>query len=285
MNIAEILKHCPKGAKLYSLIHGEVTLDEVNIENNYPITVVTCKNNYEYFTSEGTLRKCYPNSECILFPSKEQRDWSKFRIPVKRGDIMMMPDTNYAFIATGRFTDNESVMFVCGIDADNELCINPGNAGWTKDFYIPASEEAKKKLFDKIEEAGYRWNSKTLELEKVKQNELKPFDKVLVRDDLNEKWSVSIFSYYCEKDKDFPYICLNSNYYHYCIPYKVLKIYINKIKKIKMEKINVKTLKDLIINLEDSKEIQIINSYTNEPKVELIKEITPNNSEYYRIII
>ena len=52
-----------------------------------------------------------------------------------------------------------------------------------------------------------------------------------------------------------------------------------------MEKINVKTLKDLIINLEDNKGIQIINGYTNEPKVELIKEITPNNSEYYRIVI
>lgn len=52
-----------------------------------------------------------------------------------------------------------------------------------------------------------------------------------------------------------------------------------------MEKINVKTLKDLIVNLEDSKEIQILNGYLNEPKVELIKEITPNNSEYYRIII
>ena len=44
-------------------------------------------------------------------------------------------------------------------------------------------------------------------------------------------------------------------------------------------------LADLIINLEDSKEIQIINGYTNEPKVELIKEITPNNSEYYRITL
>lgn len=52
-----------------------------------------------------------------------------------------------------------------------------------------------------------------------------------------------------------------------------------------MEKINVKTLKDLIVNLEDSKEIQILNGYSNEPKVEFIKEITPNNSEYYRITL
>lgn len=27
MNIAEILRHCPKGTKLYSLIHGEVFLE------------------------------------------------------------------------------------------------------------------------------------------------------------------------------------------------------------------------------------------------------------------
>ena len=29
MNIAEILRHCPKGTKLYSTIFGEVTLDEM----------------------------------------------------------------------------------------------------------------------------------------------------------------------------------------------------------------------------------------------------------------
>lgn len=79
----------------------------------------------------------------------------------------MMPNSNHAFITTGEFTDNESIMFVCGIDADNELFINPSNAEWTKDFYIPASKEAKKELFDKMAEAGYKWNADTLELEKI----------------------------------------------------------------------------------------------------------------------
>lgn len=302
MNIANLLKYCPKGTKLYSLVHGEVTLDEVDDGSTYPISVIVSKDCHESFSSEGLLYKDYSDSECILFPSKEQRDWGKFRIPVKRGDIMMIPDTNYAFIATGEFTDNASVMFVCGIDADNELCINPSNAGWTKDFYIPASEEAKKKLFDKMEKAGYRWNSATLKLEKkpifkegdvavdeagnlylvrcqnetyaqfycmlykqrnsfvnnvitvfpkehffrlanneetehlkrvlksefyildtvnhcLIKNELKPFDKVLIRDDINEKWSINLFSYYDEEDEDFPYICQNGGY-HYCIPYE-----------------------------------------------------------------
>lgn len=35
MNIAEILKYCPKGTKLYSTVFGEVTLDEVDIHDIY----------------------------------------------------------------------------------------------------------------------------------------------------------------------------------------------------------------------------------------------------------
>ena len=51
-------------------------------------------------------------------------------------------------------------------------------------------------------------------------NTFKPFDKVLVRDDINEKWIPSIFGCYeDEVDKDFPYVCLNGRYC-YCIPYE-----------------------------------------------------------------
>lgn len=49
---------------------------------------------------------------------------------------------------------------------------------------------------------------------------LKQFDKVLVRDNINEKWLPSIFlCYEDEVDKDFPYVCLNGRYC-YCIPYE-----------------------------------------------------------------
>lgn len=163
MNIANLLKYCPKGTKLYSTAFGEVEL----IDTSSLANTILVQNNHDTpftFYSDGSY---ILDGECILFPSKDQRDWSKFRLPVKRGDIMMMPNTNHAFIATGAFTDNGSIMFVCGIDADNELFINPSNAGWTSDFYIPASEEAKKELFDKMAEAGYKWNTDTLELEKI----------------------------------------------------------------------------------------------------------------------
>lgn len=223
INVAEKLKDCPKGIKLYSPLFGEVEFVRIEIGSpGFSIVVKVLENGIPYsnvaFTAEGKWHDI-EQSECLLFPSKDNRDWNKFRIPVKRGDIMMIPNSYHAFIATGEFTDNASVKFICGIDEDNELYINPGNAGWTKGFYIPASEEAKKRLFDKMEAAGYRWNANTLELEKIKQK-FKPFDKVLVRDDINEKWILSIFGCYeDEVDTDFPYVCINGRYC-YCIPYE-----------------------------------------------------------------
>lgn len=218
MNIAELLKYCAEGTKLYSLVDGEVTLESICDTKQYCIEVVTDNGNTSYFTKDGKMFIDRPNGECILFPSKDQRDWSKFRIPVKRGDIMMEIDGNYPFIASGKFTKNGLPKYICGINLENNLQMDMG-AGWTSKFYIPASEEVKKKLLNEIAEAGYRWNSETLKLEKVKQNELKPFDKVLVRDDLNEKWSINLFSHCDEEDENFPYICLISSY-RYCIPYE-----------------------------------------------------------------
>lgn len=306
-NIAEILKYCPKGMKLYSPIFGECTLYEINNNDKYyPIIVKTFINDVStpmQFTKEGLYIDGCLDSECLLFPSKDQRDWYKFRLPVKKGDIMMIPNSNYTFIATGELYDNISPKYICGINLCGVFEISSNKRGWTTDFYIPASEKAKKELFNKMAEAGYRWNANTLELEEIKpkfkegdvlidkdntlflttgvieddkiqvyrlfingtfidcgvsmcpvpisslklapitdrnkcystlvkkgykydkkqhtlvKQEYKPFEKVLVRDNTNEKWSINIFSYYDEENEDFPYICLSSCYY-YCIPYE-----------------------------------------------------------------
>lgn len=92
------------------------------------------------------------------------------------------------------------------------------NCFWTDKFYIPASKEIKKKLFKAIKEAGYNWNSKTLELEKIEKVKFKPFDKVLVRDNKNENWSASFFSHYIPSSL-WPFRCFNVGY-SYCIPYE-----------------------------------------------------------------
>ena len=164
MNIAEILKYCPKGTKLYSTTFGEVEL--INIAPlTKLITVQDIYNSHLTFYSDGSYAS---SGECILFPSKDQRDWSKFRLPVKRGDIMMEIDGNYPFIASGICTKDDfpRPKAICGMNKAGEIIIRNNNQ-WTSDFYIPASEEVKKKLFDKITEAGYKWNADTLELEEI----------------------------------------------------------------------------------------------------------------------
>ena len=164
MNIANLLKYCPKGTKLYSTVFGEVTFDRIDMDEKYPILVYKIDGACTSFDEKGRYVKYY-NSECVLFPSKDQRDWSEFRIPLKRGDIMMKVDGTIPFIASGEFYEAISPKYICGVDVTRHF--STGIYGWTSEFYIPASKEAKEELFDKMAEAGYKWNTDTLELEKI----------------------------------------------------------------------------------------------------------------------
>lgn len=77
LNLAEILNGYPKGMMLYSPIFGYVWIVKLN---NPIIQVKTIKGETVNFYSNG---KYDYNGEVMLFPSKDQRDWSKFRLPVE----------------------------------------------------------------------------------------------------------------------------------------------------------------------------------------------------------
>mgnify|MGYP003528738662 CR=1 FL=1 len=87
IDLTKILKGCPKGFKLYSLLHGEVSFRGIDETSDYPITydypIMGCMGESTsafYLTRNGSYSSNY-NGDCILFPSKEQRDWSKFTAP------------------------------------------------------------------------------------------------------------------------------------------------------------------------------------------------------------
>ena len=80
LNLVEILKDCPKGTKLYSTIHGEVEFDGIGNSGAYRVEFKTENGEYAGVTTDGRYLN-YLNGECILFPSKDQRDWSKFTAP------------------------------------------------------------------------------------------------------------------------------------------------------------------------------------------------------------
>lgn len=87
LNLVEILKDCPEGTKLYSPIFGDVELVGVHLDKDgdYPIEVKLSNNALDSFTKDGRVFAEY-DGECTLFPSKDQRDWSKFEIKKPKFD-------------------------------------------------------------------------------------------------------------------------------------------------------------------------------------------------------
>ena len=84
LNLVAILKDCPKGTKLYSPVWGEVDFEKILGHPYYAISINTRSGN-KCLTKEG----CYiiaDDTECIIFPSKNQRDWSKFNVKKHRFD-------------------------------------------------------------------------------------------------------------------------------------------------------------------------------------------------------
>ena len=83
LDLTKILNGCPEGTKLYSTVNGEVIFQNVaSFSCNYPITTTAYNKNANStkkvcFAKDGIYMLDY-DGECVLFPSKDQRDWSKF---------------------------------------------------------------------------------------------------------------------------------------------------------------------------------------------------------------
>ncbi len=94
---------------------------------------------------------------------------------------MMKYDGSCPFIATGKLYKDISPKYICGINSLGKFEKSSGGEGWTTEFYIPASEKAKKELSNKMTQAGYKWNANTLELEKI-ESQFKEGDVVVDKD-------------------------------------------------------------------------------------------------------
>lgn len=214
INIAEILKDCQKGMKLYSPIYSEIELLKVNSNYTYPICITIGIDSTGTFTSDGRLYEQYHSTECILFPSREMRDWTKF---FKRGDIVIKDGGGMAAVFDGWANDtytefNTTINLYCDNNTgEEEVC--------TTLLFRKATEEERNQFIEKVERIlKGKYNPDTLQVEPVKPEcPFETFDKVLVRDDDEKKWRASLFAYYDENAK-YPYVCIP--YVHtQCIPY------------------------------------------------------------------
>ena len=81
IDLTKILKDCPSGTKLYSSTFGQVEFQYIIQGALYPIVIKLKNGVVEKLTSNGVLFSD-GGGECVLFPSKCQRDWSKFTAPL-----------------------------------------------------------------------------------------------------------------------------------------------------------------------------------------------------------
>ena len=81
LNLVEILKDCPKGTTLNSPVYEYVDLVSVSLVEcaQYPIEIKDRYGVSDGITKDGRIYEEF-HGECMLFPSKEQRDWSKFNV-------------------------------------------------------------------------------------------------------------------------------------------------------------------------------------------------------------
>ena len=79
INLCEILKDCPKGTKLWSPVWGDITFETIDAFDG--LVYVLKHKGVHIILDNG---KFDADGECIIFPSKDQRDWSKFKAPIKR---------------------------------------------------------------------------------------------------------------------------------------------------------------------------------------------------------
>lgn len=288
INIADILKDKPVGLKFYSNTFGYISFNGVHKDKVYFFSEDT---NAHSVKPNG---KMYDGGECIIFPSKEMRDWEKFSW--KKGDVLIsdcgfmcifkewasddytkfngcyfdgMPNTETAKyskvdnnIAYGYIRDIENR---CGGKLNLEtleiekqtkfkdgdiVCISGmghlaygivksiDNSSKKLEYYVlndmstlkfedwlsfedkhiqPITETQQIILFDALEKEGKAWDAEKKQIVDIKkEHQFKPFEKVLVRDSIDDVWRASFFSHIKENDGRYVTTCVT---WKFCIPY------------------------------------------------------------------
>lgn len=137
LDLVKILKDCSVGTMLYSAAHGEVTLNYVGTEDaNYPISVIWGDGTAS-FTRDGRY-SIKSDGECVLFPSKDQRDWSKFKAPVEKFDYSTLQPFDKVLVR-----DSDNSFWKCNFLSQmfNHIAYCVGSY-W--DQMIPYNDETKR---------------------------------------------------------------------------------------------------------------------------------------------
>lgn len=150
--------------------------------------------------------------------NRQTLEVEKTQLEFKDGDIVALVVRKCTHIAIFQSRQEAYIGFHAVLCQNDELLLEEPFREDVGDIELRlATDSEKQQLFAALEKEGKRWDAEKKQIVDLKPKiELKPFDKVLVRNDKEDQWSANIFSY---QVRDM-YHCLGECYWRYCIPYE-----------------------------------------------------------------
>ena len=139
----------------------------------------------------------------------------------KDGDIITIT-TKVGNILTFIFRAEDVEKYYCHALLYGKIVIANDDSFCKKDFYTArqSTEEEQKQLFDALAKEGKTWDAVKKQIVDLKPKiELKPFDKVLVRDGKDEIWEPAFFFRNLPEHNVYKYQTVGGKLRVYCIPF------------------------------------------------------------------
>ena len=190
INVAELLRDCPRGMELDCTMWDDCTFDGIEDVGYMNILVKTPTGQIK-LSKEGCFVHNCDSAKCVIFP-KGKTTWEGFHRPFKDGDILYMKLAyGYEFIFIYKIIKGVSLgehkyYKYASLGADS-LFIDYAPITYKKNVekIRLATEEEKEKLFQKIKDNGYKWNAETKTLERLIEPKFKVGDRVKYKNGKN----------------------------------------------------------------------------------------------------
>ena len=179
INIAELLKDCPKGMELDCTMYEDVYFDYVD-----ELNIIHCYIQYETHKTSTTFNQHgTPNSniksKCVIFP-KGKTTWEGFVPPCKfkAGDVLVSKAGNIVLFS--HIDSKNIVHYHCIIQPYDSFRIEENTSIGVGKYYecVLANEQQRQRMYDKIKCSGYKYNQSTNKLEKLIKPKFKIGDKI-----------------------------------------------------------------------------------------------------------
>ena len=189
------------------------------LQNRYsPISNFITRNWRKMTDAETKIYMDSLERECGGKLNRETLEIEKAQPEFKDGDIVALVVRKCTHIAIFQSRQEKYIGFHAVLCQNDELLLEEPFREDDGDIELrPATDSEKQQLFEALAKEGKAWDAEKKMLVDLKPKvELKPFDKVLIRDFKDQAWQVSLFGY---KDAN-NYYCCNGCCWNHCIPYK-----------------------------------------------------------------